>query len=566
MIAHEESAPRIRPIALATFGISGLEALAWTGLLAATALIHLLLLGSPSLNVDEGRRALEAFTLARDGRVAYDGAPILTNLTSIVFAFFTDGDLTARLIPALSGLALVGAPMLLRPIMPSWWSVFAGIALAASATVWTASRSVSPAAPVALCLLLTAIGAWRFGRELSSGWLVLGLTALLLGVGIDTSFVVGLLSLVLGYAISEGDIFGRLTWWRPVRQYGPQALAIAVVTAVICDTRLMMNPAGLQAGLVDSLWRWTGDVARGAGLTAPLLVALMDGSVIVLALLGLTDYRRQPRVIRFLGTWLLVALTLASLMRMPDLRYLVHPLLPAALLAGFGLRRLAFWLVEGGSARTTLIGLAGLVPLITTAFQINMGLRSNLSPWAAASVVLVGGLILVGLLAINLIRGVEFGAAFATWALAIMILGSIAGGSRALSARGEDRGQLIDQTVATPELQIVRQVALKWYRADPEGTLPVDPTLRPMVGWSLRDIPTVRYDPAARDQTGVRLLADPPSQTGQDIETVRTIVGYGVDWASLSLQPNRLWRWIANRESLLTLRPYGIVVVQPAGR
>ena len=69
------------------------------------------------------------------------------------------------------------------------------------------------------------------------------LTALLLGVGLDTSFVVGLLGLALGYAISEGDIFGRSTWWRPVRQYGPRALAIAATAAVLCDTRLMMNLA-----------------------------------------------------------------------------------------------------------------------------------------------------------------------------------------------------------------------------------------------------------------------------------------------------------------------------------
>jgi len=178
----------------------------------------------------------------------------------------------------------------------------------------------------------------------------------------------------------------------------------------------------------------------------------------------------------------------------------------------------------------------------------------------------VGGLILVGLLAINLIRGPEFGAAFATWALAILVFGCIAGGSRALEARGDDRGQLIEQTVMTTDAQRVRQVALKWFRADPDGVINVDPSLRPIFAWNLRDIPTVRYDPSARDQPGVRLLADPPSGTGETADTVRTVVGYGVDWPSLSLQPNRLWRWIVNRESLLTLRPYGIVVVQPVAR
>ena len=38
----------------------------------------------------------------------------------------------------------------------------------------------------------------------------------------------------------------------------------------------------------------------------------------------------------------------------------------------------------------------------------------------------------------------------------------------------------------------MREMALKWYRAAPDGVLPVDPSLRPLVGWALRDIPTVR--------------------------------------------------------------------------
>jgi hypothetical protein len=566
MIAHEESVPRLPRLELASLGLSSVEAIVWLGLLVVTALLHLVQLGSQPLNVDEGRRALEAYTLARDGGVAYDGAPILTNAMSIVFMLFSDGDLQARLIPALAGVALVGAPILLRPVLSTWWAILAGVALALSATLLSASRSVSPAVPAELCVLLVAIGAWRFGRDGGPGWLVLAVTAALIGIGIDTSFVVGVAGLALGYAICEGDFVGRVTWWESARRHGPRALAIAAVAAILLDTRLLMTPAGLQAGVVDSLSRWTGDIARGAGLTAPLLIGLLDGALLFLAVLGVVDYPKHPRAVRFLGTWLLVSLTLASLMRMPDTRFLVQPIVPAALLAGLGLQRLCRWLREAGSTRTILLGLAGLIPIVTAAFQINMGLRSNLSPWTAATVVLVGGLILVGLLAFNLIRGKEHGAAFATWVLVIIAFGSIAGGSRALEARGEDRGQLIEQTVSTPDLDLVRQVALKWFRADPEGPLPVDATLRPVLGWALRDIPTVRFDPSARDQMVPRLLADAPSQVNASQDTVRIIGAYSADWSSLSLQPARLWRWVANRESLVTLRPYGIVVVQPVGR
>jgi hypothetical protein len=550
---------------LAALAISTEEVVAWAGLVLLTLVTRLVFLGNPPLNVEEGRRALEAYTLFREGRVVYEGAPILTNLTSLIFALFTDADGQARLIPTLSGVLLVVSPLLLRPVVGGWWSLLAALCLAGSTTLLTASRSVSPAVPAVLCLAVVTFSAWRFGIDFAPRWLIAALVAAFVGIGTDSSFVVGLIGLLLAYAIAEGEIFGRVSWWGPVAAQGRRALAIGVGVGAILDTRFLMNPLGIQAGLIDPLWRWTTEVSRGAGLTAPMLLGLLDGGILVLAVFGVLEYNRRPRAIRFLGTWLLVSLTLVSLMRMPELRYLALPMLPAALLAGFGLARLISWIVEAGSVRTTLLGLAGLVPVVTASFQINAGLRQNLSPWGAAGVVLVAGLLLVGLLAFNLLRGLELGAAFATWLLVLVAICGIAGASRALEARGEDRGQLIEQTVVTGEMAFVREMAQKWQRAAPEGPLPVDPSLRPLVGWALRDIPTVRYDPAAVNQPQARLLADPPIQTGPDTMTVRPIVGYVVDWPTLSLQPSRIWRWIVNRESLVTLRPYGIVVVQPAG-
>jgi hypothetical protein len=541
------------------------EMIAWSILGAATLLTRLMYVGNPPLNVEESRRALEAWTLLREARVAYDGSPILTNLTSLVFMLFGDGDLQARLIPALCGALLAVSPVLLRPLIGGWWALMAALCLAASATLLTASRSVSPAVPALLCLAAFTIGAWRFGASHEPRWLIMTVVAAFIGVGLDTSFVVGLVGVALAYAIAEGDIFGRVSWWKPASTHGRRALAIGLVVAVLLNTRLLMNPNGIQAGLIDPLWRWTSEISRGAGLTAPLLVVLLDGAILILALIGLLEYSRRPREVRFLGIWLLVSLTLTSLMRMPDVRYLSYPVLPAVLLAGFGLLHLVRWIVEHGSVRTTVLGLVALVPVVTASIQINAGLRQNLSPWGSGGVVLVAGLLLVGLLAFNLLRGAQLGAAFGTWLLVLLAVGGVASASRALEARGDDRGQLIEQTVVTPDMRFVREMALKWHRATPDGPLPVDPTLRPVVGWAIRDIPSVRYDPGASASPFPRLLADPPVQVRPDTRTVRTVVGYAADWPTLSLQPARIWRWVVNREPLVTLRPYAIVVVQPAG-
>ncbi|MGE3909799.1 MAG: glycosyltransferase family 39 protein [Chloroflexota bacterium] len=550
---------------LAVISMSLEEAAAWAIVIVLGLVSRLLLLGDPPLNLDESQQALQAYTLLHEGRITYESAPILTNLTSLLFGLFTDGDLQARLVPALSGVALILTPILMRPVLGRWWCLLTAVVLLLSTTLLAASRTLSPTVPTALCLAVTGLSAWRFGITHERGWLIAAVAAAAVGIGVDTSYVVGLIGLVLAYAIAEGEIFGRSHWWEPVARHGRLALAIGFGLAVALDTRLLMNTAGVQAGLIDPLWRWTGEISRGAGLTAPVLLVLLDGAVLLLAIIGLIEYRRRSRQIRFLGTWLLVSLTLASLMRMPDTRYLAQPLVPAALLAGFGLLNLMTWIKEAGSLRTTVLGLLTLVPVVTAAFQINAGLRANLSPWGSAGVVLVAGLLLAGILAFNLLRGLQLAAAFSTWLLVLLTLGSLAGAMRAVGAHGEDRGQLVVHNVVTPDMAYIREIALKWYRAAPDGPLMVEPALQPLVAWELRDIPTVRFDNGANTARGPRLLATPPAQVAPDTRTLRTIVGYAADWQTLSLQPSRVWRWVVTRESLVTLRPYGIVVVQPAG-
>ena len=150
--------------------------------------------------------------------------------------------------------------------------------------------------------------------------------------------------------------------------------------------------------------------------------------------------------------------------------------------------------MEAGSVRTTVIGLAALIPIVTASFQINVGLRQNLSPWGASGVVLVAGLLLAGLLAFNLLRGAQLGAAFATWLLVLLTVGGVASASRVLEARGEPRGQLIEQTVITADMGYVREMALKWHRAQPDGPLPVDPDVKASggVGAAGRAVRSVR--------------------------------------------------------------------------
>ena len=79
-------------------------------------------------------------------------------------------------------------------------------------------------------------------------------------------------------------------------------------------------------------------------------------------------------------------------------------------------------------------------------------------------------------------------------------------------------------------------------------------------------MPTVRYDATAATQPLPRILAAPPGEVEPGWEIERLIVGYAGERDSLSLRPIRLWTWLAQRQSLVGVRPYAIVLVQPASR
>ena len=126
---------------------------------------------------------------------------------------------------------------------------------------------------------------------------------------------------------------------------------------------------------------------------------------------------------------------------------------------------------------------------------------------------LVAGLLLAGLLAFNLLRGAQLGAAFATWLLVLLALGGVAGASRALEARGDDRGQLIEQTVVTPDMRYRPRDGAEM--APRRAGRPVASRSEPSGRWSAgrfatsRRFATIRL-PAASPLP--RLLADPPVQ------------------------------------------------------
>ena len=242
-------------------------------------------------------------------------------------------------------------------------------------------------------------------RATTRRWLILAVVAVLVGLGVDTSFVVGLVGLVLptpspkarcsgGQLVGAGRACMRGGRW-------PSASGVAV----LLDTRLLMNPAASRPACSIRSRAGRSEIARGAGLTAPLLLALLDGGILILAVVG-SGRVSAPSARHPVPGHLADGVADAGVAD-ADARGALPGSADAAGRAA-GRVRAAAACAPGWSrpaARTTVLGLVGLVPVVTAGLPGQRGLRANLSPWGSSGVVLVAGLLLAGLLAFNLLRG-----------------------------------------------------------------------------------------------------------------------------------------------------------------
>jgi len=119
------------------------------------------------LNADEARGALAAWRWT-DGQGLPDGAgysPALLAGQSLLFLLLSANELTARLLPALAGMALVVAPAWLRSQLGRVGALFAGALLALSPTAAAVSRTASGDGLAALGALFLGCGVWLFIDE-----------------------------------------------------------------------------------------------------------------------------------------------------------------------------------------------------------------------------------------------------------------------------------------------------------------------------------------------------------------------------------------------------------------
>ena len=520
-------------------------------LLVALAL-RLAWLGSHVLQPVEAQGAFAAVAVLRGGDVG--ASPLLTFSQSLVFLLFGASDVTARIVPALVGSALVALPLLLRPELGVVGSRVAMLLLAVSPTLVHYSRRAEPTILVAALLVALVVCAWR-ARAGSPRYANAAAVALGLLLAAGPLAFVGLaaaVALLLVWTLGGGGEASAAS--AACGSWLGRSFLFGLGAWLVATTGALTSLDGVQAGLVDGLDAWLGGlVASGPRPSASVLRALVtnESLPILLAVFAVTHRKGKP------GATALVALALLTfgigslgVGDSPTIAALMVP--PLALVGGLGGAQVLS-AVAGSSTREDVVGVALVGTSLLAGATIALNHVTTAQPYVPDAI-LVAPLVLIGGAAATFIgwrsarRTVPALAAFAFVALLLFTWR----GAALAAAPGLAPDGLYDARVSSPDVRTLADdvgiaVRAKARMGQPSWPVTLSPSVAWPALWYLRDLPGVEVREPGDDRVAVAILpgdAKPPrgSYAGLGYQIAQTASGSPTGWKSV-------WRWLAFRES-----------------
>ncbi len=246
----------------------------WFALVVLSLALHLGGLGDRSYHHDEAIHAHASFNLLENGIYRYDPTyhgPLLYYMTASTFAVAGDGNVTARLPVALSGvLLIVVAWCLRRPFgaRAAWWM---GLLATLSPTVLYYGRFLRMDVLEMLTASAAGVAVWRALRGSPSAWLWAGgWTALAFATKenayVTAALVVATWSIMTAVSLARGS---RLDLRSFFERHGWQVLAgvaVAVLVSVPLFTVGFAHPGDwFFPGKAISYWWGQHEIARVSG-------------------------------------------------------------------------------------------------------------------------------------------------------------------------------------------------------------------------------------------------------------------------------------------------------------
>jgi uncharacterized protein (TIGR03663 family) len=390
------------------------EYLPFLGLMFVGLVLRFWDLGFKALHHDESLHAFYAWRLYDGEGYVHDAmmhGPLLFELNALAYLLFGANDFTARLVPALFGVAIIGMPFLLRHELGRAGAIAASLLLVVSPAFLYFSRFIRHDIYVDAFTLLLVIGVFRYLASGQRAWFYTACTAAALLFATKEDFYISgfipFVFLIGAWFLLRGD---RQQLFRArVRALGASAWVVGaglfLAINLLLYTTFLTNLQGVCTALVTlplngcagstgalSYWLQQQDFARGGQpwFYYFMLLPLYEFVPLLLGLLAVILVRPRQLFFWFCAFWFVGAVLIYSWAgeKMPWM--LPQLTLPLVLLAG---RLLGEWSDAGWGRRAlTPRGLAtgGLILLAMFALLgwVGLGAAPVASPVAQQSVTL----------------------------------------------------------------------------------------------------------------------------------------------------------------------------------
>ena len=343
------------------------ELIAYGVLILVALALRLYDLGDRPFHHDESQDAYFSWTFLENGDYEYNPllhGPFRFYLTAAIFKVLGDSDFTARLAPALMGLAMVPMPYLLRGQLGRVGAFTTAVLLAFGPSYLYFSRFAREDIYFASITFALVVVAFRFLDQPRRH------QPALIGALLAASFAVKETTFITGFVAFTFFVLVLISPWRrqlidPIRAVGLEAwgwaLAAFLGVYTLLFTTFLTNPDGVR-GLYTGLDYWLGqhEVGRGGEAWNFYVVVLfgVEWPVLLLGAVGAVLSLWRPTLLRLFLIWgFVLSLIIYSWAGEKFAWLVLHPLLPLLMLAGIGVQ--AIW-----SARRRWYGWVGAVVVV----------------------------------------------------------------------------------------------------------------------------------------------------------------------------------------------------------
>jgi uncharacterized protein (TIGR03663 family) len=365
------------------------ELMLWGALIAAALVVRVIGLGDRPFHHDESQDAYFSYLFRQSGDYQYNPllhGPLRFYATGLMYVLFGDSNFTARLAPVLFGLAMVPTCWPLRRLLGRPAAFMAAALFAFGPSYLYFSRFAREDIYVAAITLGLIVAIWRYIDRPRT------YHPAIIGALLAASFATKETTFITVFVMGSFFLFSFLIeGWRrqlvhALRSAGWEGwgwfLAAFAGLFTLLFTTFLTHPGGLWDGIYTGLKYWLDQhgVARGGepAVFYSVVLTTIEWPVLIFGAIGAVALwrRGQSYFAAFLVWDFFVSLAVYSWAGEKFAWLVLHPLLPAILLAGVGLQ--AIWQTRGALRWVGLVGAAvGVFYLGLASWWVNVDRGAN---------------------------------------------------------------------------------------------------------------------------------------------------------------------------------------------